>query len=156
MCQNNRKNKKMECSKVHNDLIFFIEGTLREKRKAEIREHLDSCRDCSDFADMLRASLEVIEEEKLISEDSGFNEKVMARVNLGTGKKKSAAFTVIRYIAAAAVIIFGVFTGMNIARLASGYHDEGTTGISEEEYYLNDMYQEPIESFFLLKYEDNE
>ena len=63
-------------------------------------------------------------------------------------------FSIIKYAAAAAVIIFGVFTGINIAKVASGVYRTGE--LSDEEYYLNDMYQEPIESFFLIKYEDNE
>jgi anti-sigma factor RsiW len=146
----------MECSKIHNDLIFFIEGNLDEKISAEIEEHLTACRECSDFAAMLRASLGVIEEEKRIPEDQGFAEKIIAQVEPRERKQKSRSLNLIRYAAAAAVIILGVFTGMNIARLASGYHEKGMAELSEEAYYLNDMYQEPIKSFFLLKYEDNE
>ena len=146
----------MECSKVHNELIFFIEGNLDEKRSAEIKEHLADCRECSAFADMLRESLDVIEEEKSIPEDKGFADRIIAKIDSGERTQKPRTLNILRYAAAAAVIIFGVFTGMNIARLASGYQGNGSGEISEEVYYLNDMYQEPIESFFLLKYEDNE
>ena len=146
----------MECSKIHNDLIFFIEGSLDERRSAEIEQHLASCRECSAFADMLRASLGVIEEERNIPVDQGFADRIIAEVDSRERKQKTRTLSILRYVAAAAVIIFGVFTGMNIARLASGYQDEAPAGIDEEAYYLNDMYQEPIESFFLLKYEDNE
>jgi anti-sigma factor RsiW len=146
----------MECSKVHNDLIFFIEGNLDKKGSAEIEEHLAACQECLAFADMLRASLGVIEEEKNIPDDIGFADRIIAKVDFGERKQKTRTLSILRYVAAAAVIIFGVFTGMNIARLASGYQGDGTGEISEEVFYLNDMYQEPIESFFLLKYEDNE
>lgn len=146
----------MECSKIHNDLIFFIEGKLDKRRSAEIEEHLAACSECSAFADMLRASLGVIEEERIIPEDKGFADRIIAKVDFGERKQRTRTLSILRYVAAAAVIIFGVFTGMNIARLASAYQVEGPAEISEEAYYLNDMYQEPIESFFLLRYEDNE
>lgn len=146
----------MECSKIHNDLIFFIEGSLDERRSAEIEQHLASCKECSAFADMLRASLGVIEEERNIPVDQGFADRIIAKVDSRERKQKTRTLSILRYVAAAAVIIFGVFTGMNIARLASAYQDEVPAGIGEEAYYINDMYQEPIESFFLLKYEENE
>lgn len=146
----------MECRKVHNDLIFFLEGSLDEKNNANIKQHLETCKECSDFADMLRESLDVIEYEKKVSEDNDFAERIIAELS-GKGRKhKTYSLSIFRYAAAAAIIIFGVFTGINIARLASGYDHNGLTEMSEETYYLNDMYQEPIESFFLINYEDYE
>ncbi|HDZ40674.1 MAG TPA: hypothetical protein ENH59_03205 [Bacteroidetes bacterium] len=146
----------MECKEVHNDLIFFIEGNIDDKRSAEIKEHLEACHECADFADKLRASLDVIEAEKKVSENNDFADRIMAELNSRERKQKTYSLRILRYAAAAAVIIFGVFTGINIARMSSGYGENGLAGMSEEMYYLNDLYQEPIEGFFLIKYEDNE
>ncbi len=146
----------MECSKAHNDIIFYIEGSLDKKRSSAIKQHLDTCKNCSDFADKLRESLDVIEAEKKVSEDNDFADRVMAEVFVQGKKQNTYSLEILRYAAAAAIIIFGVFTGINIARLASGYDQEELTEMTDETYYLNDMYQEPIESFFLINYEDNE
>ena len=146
----------MECSKVHNDLIFYLEGSLDEKSNADIKHHLGTCKRCSDFADMLRESLDVIEYEKKVGEDNDFADRIIDELSGKRKKSKTYPLSILRYAAAAAIIIFGVFTGINIARLASGYDQNGLTEMSEETYYLNDMYQEPIESFFLINYEDYE
>lgn len=146
----------MDCSRVHKHLIFYIEGSLEADNFSAMEEHLRICNECSSFADMLRASLNVIEQEKKIIDDNDFTGKVMARINSGERVVNTYLVRIIRYAAAAAIVIIGVFTGINIAKVASGSGEYRTGELSDEEYYLNDMYQEPIESFFLLKNEDNE
>lgn len=145
----------MDCSKIHNDLIFYIEGSLAEGKRNAVEEHLRNCAECSAFADMLRASLNVIAQEKMVEEDSGFADRVVREMK--KGQAGISTFTgILRYAAAAAVIILGVFSGVNIAKVTSVPPDNELSEISDEVYYLHDMYQEPIESFFLLKYGDNE
>lgn len=146
----------MNCNQVHKHLIFYIEGSLDEVKSKSVEEHLRLCTNCAAFADMLRASLGVIEEEKKINEDNEFAGKVIGEMHSAKKAVGIPLFSIIKYAAAAAVIIFGVFTGINIAKVASGPGGYRTGELSDEEYYLNDMYQEPIESFFLIKYEDNE
>jgi anti-sigma factor RsiW len=146
----------MDCSKVNKYLIFYIEGDLDDEKSRSVEEHLRLCPGCAALADMLKESLGVIEQEKKVNEDNDFATSVIARMD---SEKKSAdtpLFNMFRYAAAAAVIIFGVFTGINIAKIVSGSGDYSTVEISDEEYYLYDMFQEPIESFFLLKYDENE
>ncbi len=145
----------MDCSKIHKDLIFFIEGSLAEEKRKSVDEHLRTCEDCSAFADMLKASFDVIGQEREVEEDKTFADRVIE----GMKKKEAKTITltgILRYAAAAAVIILGVFSGVNIARVTSVPSENRVSEFSDEIYYLNDMYQEPIESFFLLKYEDNE
>ncbi len=125
-----------------------------EKRKV-VEEHLNLCDDCSAFADMLKASLDVISQEKKVVEDKAFTDRVIEGVKKEEAKKITLT-GMLRYAAAAAVIILGVLSGVNIAKVTSVPSDNEISEFSDEVYYLNDMYQEPIESFFLLKYEDNE
>ncbi|HCC70990.1 MAG TPA: hypothetical protein DEQ09_07565 [Bacteroidales bacterium] len=147
----------MDCEKVHKDLIFYIEGSLDEETMRSVEDHLSSCSSCAGFADMLRTSLDIIEKEKKIPEDREFTDKVIAGISeeRKTGKV-TPLVAILRYVAAAAVIIFGVFTGMNIAKVVSGTGDNVTGAMDDEVYIINDLYQEPIESFFLLKYKDDE
>jgi len=146
----------MNCSEVHKDLIFYLEGSLDDDKRNALEAHLKTCDRCSGFADMMRGSLIIIEQERNIAEDRGFADRVLASIHSGKKAVSIPLFSIFRYAAVAAVIIFGVFTGMNIAKIASGPGEYRTGELSDEEYYINDMYQEPIESFFLLKYEDNE
>jgi len=147
---------KMDCNKVHKDLIFYLEGSLDERTTRSVEKHLDKCSDCAAFANMLRESLEVIEKEKNVHEDLHFADRVIAAMQEEKNETITIRLSVLRYIAAAAVIVFGVFTGINIARVVSGYDNDMAYDINNEAFYVNDMYQEPIESFFLLNYDDNE
>ena len=156
MSVKNIEEAKMDCSKVHKNLIFYIEGSLDKEASQSVKEHLDNCNDCSAFADMLQDSLGVIEEERIVHEDSQFTDRVIAGMQQVRGEAVTIRLTVLRYIAAAAVIVFGVFTGINIARVLSGYDNDMAFDINSEAYYVHDMHQEPIERFFLLNYDDNE
>ncbi|MGM0463553.1 MAG: anti-sigma factor family protein [Bacteroidota bacterium] len=145
----------MDCSEIHKDLIFYIEGSLAEEKRKSVEEHLLNCEDCSAFADMLKASLDTIGREKMVDEDTAFADRVIG----GMKKEKAKTITltgILRYAAAAAVIILGVFSGVNIAKVTSVPSENEVSEFSDEIYYFNDMHQEPIESFFLLKYENNE
>lgn len=146
----------MECSKVHKDLIFYLEGNLDEEMSSDIREHLSTCSACSDFAAMLRDSLGIIERERQVNEDNDFADRVIAALPPGERTASILPISILRYVAAAAVIVFGVFTGINIAKMTMEQDSSMRGDLIDEAYYLNDMYHEPIESFFLLKYEDNE
>ncbi|MGM0529506.1 MAG: anti-sigma factor family protein [Bacteroidota bacterium] len=148
----------MNCSEVHRNLIFYLEGSLDEGVSKSVEEHLGLCGDCAAFADMMRKSLDVIEREKKITEteDKDFTDRVLKTFNSGKDTVNIPVYNILRYAAAAAVIVFGIFTGINIAKVASVPGEYGTGELSDEAYYLNDMYQEPIESFFLLKHEENE
>ena len=95
----------MECREIHKDLIFYIEGTLSKERMATVEEHLNVCHSCSEFAGMLRRSLDIIEQEKKIPADSEFADVIISGIQ---GKKKAisiSAMNILRYAAAAAVII---------------------------------------------------
>lgn len=145
----------MDCSKVHNDLIFYLEGSLSGESKESVEEHLRKCEDCSAFAAMLKSSLDIIEQEKATTAGEDFADRVIAGMCQGQ-TRTIGLFTYVRYAAAAAAVILGIFTGLNIARVTTSPPDTMPGEPADEVYYLNDMYQEPIESFFLLKYSDDE
>lgn len=146
----------MDCSEVHINLISYIEGSLDKETAGAVSGHLDKCNECSAFMDMLRGSLAVIEQEKNVPANPGFTASIMAAMHRQQKDTGTVKLSVLRYIAAAAVIVFGVFTGINIARVVTGTDDGALYDADSEAYYLNDMYHEPIESFFLLNYDDNE
>jgi len=145
----------MNCSNEHSDLIFYLEGSLSGERKKSVEEHLRACEECSAFAAILKSTLDIIEEEKKTTTDEDFADRVMAGMHQAQAKT-IGLFAYIRYAAAAAAIVLGVFTGLNIARVTTSHPDTVPGEPGDEVYYLNDMYQEPIESFFLLKYSDDE
>jgi len=137
-------------------LIFYLEGSLDDEKNKLLEEHLRICSDCAALADKLRLSLGVIEHEREVFEDNGFADKVLDRMHSEERPVSAPVLSIFKYAAAAAVIIFGVFTGINLGKVTTGSGDYSSNELSDEEYYLYDMYQEPIESFFLVNHDENE
>ena len=146
----------MDCSRVHKLLIFYLEGTLDDETGKSVEKHLRLCPNCAALADKLRLSLGVIEQEKEVFEDSGFTDEVLIRMRSEKRTVQAPFLSIYKYAAAAAVIILGVFTGINLGKVSTGWDEYSSGALSDEEYYLYDMYQEPIESFFLVNHDDNE
>lgn len=143
----------MKCSEVHKDLIFYIEGDLSPEREKALLKHLDSCSDCRAYEKMVRQSMGVIEMEKDVPADDEFAGKVLEKMASARIKTFSIA-PVLKYAAAAAVVVLGVFTGMSIAGLTTNMSNDKLAEAGEEYYYLDEM--EPIESFFLITYKEDE
>ncbi|MCF8223782.1 MAG: zf-HC2 domain-containing protein [Bacteroidales bacterium] len=143
----------MKCSEVHKDLIFYIEGDLSPEREKALRKHLDSCSDCRAYEKFMRQSLGAIEMKKDVPADDEFAGKVLEKMSSVPIKTFSIA-PVLKYAAAAAVIVLGVFTGMGIANLTTNTSTDKLAEAGEEYYYHDEM--EPIESFFLIKYDEDE
>ncbi len=146
----------MDCNRVHKHLIFYLEGSLDDETNKSVEEHLRLCPACAASADKLRLSLGVIEQEREVFEDNGFADKVLDRMRSEKRPVSAPVLSIFKYAAAAAVIIFGVFTGINLGKVTTGSGDYSSSELSDEEYYLYDMYQEPIESFFLVNNDNNE
>ena len=53
----------MKCEKLHKKLIFFLDGDLPEKEAQEINSHLNECTDCDAFAEDMKKTLGIIQEE---------------------------------------------------------------------------------------------
>ncbi len=143
----------MKCSEVHKDLIFYIEGDLSPERENALLKHLDSCSECRAYEKMMRQSLGVIKTEKDVPADDEFEGKVLEKMGSVRIKTYSIA-PLLKYAAAAAVVVLGVFTGMSIANLTTNTSNDKLAEAGEEYYYLDEV--EPIESFFLITYEEDE
>jgi len=146
----------MNCNEVNKHLIFYLEGSLSRDLSRQIGEHLGECTGCNEFAEVMRGSLSVLEDEKRIQPDPGFYGRVISRMESEKPLTASPYRRIVQFAAAAAVIIFGIFSGINIAKFTTDYISYYEVELSDEFYYMNDIYQEPIEIFFLLNVRGNE
>jgi len=140
----------MNCNEIHKQLIFYIEGNLNQDLSFQIEEHLRECDSCNNFAESMRESLSVIDFERQTQMDPDFYGRVINRMESARSFTISPYRRIVQFTAAAAVIIFGIFSGFNIANYTTAYHNYYEVELSDEYYYMNDTYQEPIENFFLL------
>jgi anti-sigma factor RsiW len=134
----------MNCKETHRNIFDYLDGVLDEHETAEMERHLTLCSDCSSRVSFIRSGLEVISVDRRVEPDSEFINSVMSGID-SAGRVISLRERFISVASAAAIILVAVFAGTNLARLATSGHNSDDTVL-----YAEDIYFEPIESFFLL------
>ena len=142
----------MKCCKIHNELIFYLEGGLDDKKRREINDHLLKCEKCKAFAYNLEYSLNVIEKEKELHPNPFLYTRIQERIE-AYDKRPNAFITsaskILRPVFVTALIVFGVFAGI---KLGNYFNDKYVGNVSEiqiETYYLNDLQHESLETSLL-------
>lgn len=147
-CVITAKSQKMKHKSIHNDLIFYLEGELSSDRNQEISEHLATCSECRQFAEVLKASFSIIEKEKSQEQNPFFYQALKAKIENRKQPEKIVGFQrilqpVLFSVLIIAGISFGILMGAKIT------NTDYSSGSSNEMYYFNEMGSEPIESYFL-------
>ncbi len=144
----------MNCSKIHNELIFYLEGGMDDEKRREIKAHLSECEKCKKFADNLAFSLNIIEKEKELQINPFLFTRIQEKIN-DCDKRPNAFITaaskILRPVFVSVVIVLGVFAGI---KLGSYFNDKYVSNVSEiqiETYYLNDLQHEPLETSLLYE-----
>lgn len=134
----------MNCKETHRNIFDYLDGVLDEHGTREMESHLASCSDCSSRVSFIRSGLDVISVDRIVEPDSEFIGSVMSKID-SPGRVISLRERFISVASAAAIVLVAVFAGTNLARVATSGHDSDGTVL-----YAEDIYFEPIESFFLL------
>ena len=139
---------KMKHKSIHNDLIFFLEGSLSSEREQEIREHLETCSGCREFVEVLRTSLSIIEKEKNTALNPYFYQALKAKIeNRATSEKSKGLIRILQPAIFTVLLIAGISFGVMMGAKVTGIQTSQNT--VDEMYYFNEMGDEPIESYFL-------
>ena len=150
------KTDKKTCKKVSNKLIFFIEKSLTDTEMREVEQHLQECADCRLSAKKLKEALSIIEKEKTVKANAFLATKIFEQIDRKQ-EETSSLFSIFdkvwQPVFYAAFVAIGIFTGTTLSNAVIDTQYQKTAKIQEEEIFLNDFYQEPVESFLLT---DNE
>ena len=143
----------MKCNKVHNQLIFFLEGELSAVEMKSVQEHLDTCSDCALFLEEMKKTLSILETEKTASVNPFFYTRVKAKLEnqqeVGTLTGRRPVFVkLLQPIAFSIILLLGIYAGIKIGA-SSAQPENYYTEQQEIIPYLNEMDVEPIENFLL-------
>ena len=132
---------------IHNQLIFYLEGTLPESEMKCISEHLEECTDCRLFFDELKLNWQLMEQDKTIEASPYFYSKVKNKV-------ENDGQLVVHWYSRILQPVFFVFIlgiGINFGIWMGTLYSESDTFVSQEAslLLLDDMSQEPIEQFLI-------
>ena len=144
-----KKNRKMKCREIHDMLIFYADNSIPEEKREAVELHLSQCRECSKFHEFLKDSLDYIDKEKSLESDPFLYSRILSEKSVSTVHSASRVITILPRFAAAAVIAAAVAGGALLGRLYSSSPADINILMSEDIELLDDIKQEPLESFLL-------
>lgn len=144
----------MNCKTLHKKLIFFLEGDLPAKEAEEVAAHLAQCNSCAAFAEDLKKTLEIIQLEKTPKVNPFFYTRLKARMeNEEIKENQPAGISIWEKVLQPAffslLLIAGIYTGIKIGQPASAETGQNIIAETELVPFLNEMEDEPIESFLM-------
>lgn len=147
----------MNCTKVKQNLIFLVEGSLQPELSSAMHDHLAQCSNCNHVFEELRQTLAVIETEKQVQIDPWFAGRVEQQlINLKNESNNSIfelrpVYRLIRMIPVAASLILALFIGILIGSELNAQFARDDNSISGlyEELMTENIYEKSFETFFL-------
>lgn len=137
----------MSCKKIHNNLIFYLEGELSSEEMQAVRSHLDDCDDCRRFAEMMKQQLQLIESEKQTEVSPYFFTKLSVRLDEKYEQLRSPAQGWLQLTTFSLLLIVGIVVGIYLGNLP--YNTVQTQSVDNNMLLMNDFETEPIETFLL-------
>lgn len=144
----------MNCNTLHTKIIFFLERELPAWEMEEVKIHLERCPDCDVFADEMKKTLTVLQNDKLQNVNPFFYTRLKAR--LENQAEENIAFrrspVLVRILQPALfslLLLGGIYAGIKIGQPSGA--NSGNAVYTENEMipYLNEMEAETIENFLM-------
>ncbi len=144
----------MNCNTLHTKIIFFTEGGLPAWEMEEIKIHLENCSDCAAFANEMKKTLAVIENEKMPQLNPFFYTRVKARLenqveNVVATRQTPVLVRILQPALFSLLLLAGIYTGIKIGQPAKNAADTSVYAETEMIPYLNEMESETIENFLM-------
>ena len=144
----------MKCKTIHKNLIFLLDGDLPEKEMEQINTHLPGCEECSAFAEDLRKTLGIIEEEKTVESNPFLYTRLKARMESQAELEKipfwkPVLVKVVQPVFFSLLLIAGVYIGYKIGTPAHTNMASANYTTADIFPYLNEMQSEPLEEFLM-------
>lgn len=141
----------MECKKVHNKIIFFLEKELPDSEMKQVQEHLNICSDCARFMEEMQLTLSMLETEKSPVLNPFFYTRLKAKLENQESEQKlgfwrPAFLRVLQPAAFSILLIAGIYTGIKVGQPAPTKQFTATLMQNQEIQYLNEMASETIET----------
>jgi hypothetical protein len=130
----------MDCSNIEHQLSEYMESSLPADEMSRVKEHLESCRQCSALLDEMRSILSLCHSYPALEMDPDFLEKILLRTS-GRPRTRSFRERVHQYLvrplltprfavgASLATLFLVLMVGLMIPRLSSAFSAMSAPGL---------------------------
>ena len=144
----------MKCKTLHTKIIFFLEGELPAAEMEQIKIHLLECSECAAFAEEMKKTLAIINNEKTPHLNPFFYTRVKARLENQTEQVVATrqAPVLVRILQPALfslLLLAGVYAGIKIGQPVKMNPNVPVFAENEVVPYFNEMEAESIENFLM-------
>ena len=102
----------MDCNKILNNILFFLDHELIEAERIEFESHLDECPECKVLYDNVASTYNIILAENQVDVSPFFYHKLKTKLETKEESRVINIFTaVLKPIAIAASIALGIIIG---------------------------------------------
>lgn len=141
----------MKCKDVNKEIINLVEGNLDPDKAHSLHEHINTCSSCKPYSQFISEVFREIDLSKKEKVSSSFDNQLFEKLSLE--RLRVARRTLwLGPITAAAMIMIGIFTGLNLGRITAG--NNNYADLPDEYYYSNEIHLETIEGFFINQVSD--
>ena len=146
----------MNCKEVNKNLIFYIEKELQAERELELQEHLKDCHDCNVLFLNLKETMAIVTKEKAAKPNTFLFTRIQEEIsNLEKPRKvflwKRNFIKLLQPVTLSFFLLVGVIFGISMGNSIQYQTPEQSMVYQTDEFYLNDLQQETIESFLLTE-----
>jgi predicted anti-sigma-YlaC factor YlaD len=151
----------MNCKKVKNNFIFFLEDKLPEQHRVEMENHLKACPDCSHLLEGFSELWETMEQREKIQPSAYFWTRLKQRIiEYEEGKKPVLGWFEglvgwARPAVAVATLLISIFLGYSLGNFPQSVNGQTTSQADErtlalqqffDSHYLNPLNDLPAGS----------
>jgi len=139
----------MNCLKIHEKLIFYLEGSLSVEDANAISLHLDDCKECSKLLQHLSDNLTYIEVEKKIQPSPYLYTRLIAKLEKAQLQELRINLNkrILQPILIFLIVICTAFAGIKLGGIYKMTSKKEIANI--DAYYWDDLSQEIIENTLL-------
>ena len=144
----------MKCKTLHTKIIFFIDGELPFAEMEQMKIHFSECSECAAFAEEMKKTPAIIDNEKATQLNPFFYTRVKARLENRAEQEAAIrqAPVLVRILQPALfslLLLAGVYTGIKIGQPVKIKPDVPVFTENEVVPYFNEMETESIENILM-------
>jgi predicted anti-sigma-YlaC factor YlaD len=144
-----KNDNKMNCNKIHNQIIFYLEGDLPSSEMTKFEDHLQCCESCSKLTNEIKQTLTIIPLQKNNETSPYFYTRVKARLEDNTSSREKFLPRFAQAAIFSVLLVATIFIGIELGDTSSSITTSEVHPNSELLPFFDGLKQEPIETFLM-------